>query len=191
MKNKKVNPFDECPVYETEHFVFRLVNENDAEDLFICYSDPVTLKHMNNDNCGGEWRPKSADELKYAWQKDYERRTFLRWSIKFKITNRVIGTIEIAPLPWGRWFFGAEPPIGILRIDLLSSFEKQGFFAEIICLMATEIADDFEVNKIIMKASPDEAEKVNALILNHFYPDTNKEVGYDDYYIKTVSEIQI
>jgi hypothetical protein len=185
----KKNPFDECPIYETEHFIFRLVNEEDAEDLFICYSDPKTLKHMNNDNCAGEWHPKSADELKYAWQSDYERREFVRWSIKDKYTGSVIGTIEIAPLPWGKWFFGDEPPIGILRIDLLSSFEKQEFFYEIIGLMATEIADDFEVNKIIMKAPPDEPEKVNALILNQFYPDTNKEIKYDHYYIKLLNKI--
>ena len=184
MKKKKVNPFDECPVYETEHFVFSLVCEEDAEDLFVCYSDPITLKHMNNDNCGGEWHPKSSDELKNAWQKDYERRTFLRWSVKYKNTGRAIGTIEIAPLPWGRWFFGTEPPVGILRIDLLSSFEKQAFFSEIIHLMATEIADDFEVNKVIMKAPPDEPERVNALISNHFHFDSNNEIGYDHYYIR-------
>lgn len=185
----KKNPFDECPVYETENFIFRLVNKDDAEDLFICYTDPITLKHMNNDNCPGEWCPKSADELKNAWQKDYENRTFIRWSIKYKNTNKVIGTIEIAPLPWGKWFFGAEPPVGILRLDLLSSFEKQEVFWEIIHMMSTELADDFEVRKIIMKAPPDEPEKVNALILNYFYPDTKKEFRYNDYYIKITTTL--
>ena len=84
MKTKRVNPFDECPVYETERFTYRLVNADDAEDLFVCYSDPVTLEHMNNDNCPGKWRPESAAELKNAWQKDYELRHFLRWSIKIR-----------------------------------------------------------------------------------------------------------
>ena len=184
MQKKKVNPFDECPVYETEHFIFKRVSEEDAEDLFICYSDPITLKHMNNDNCNGEWHPTSADELKNAWQKDYERRTFIRWSIKYKNTDKVIGTIEIAPLPWGKWFFGSETPIGILRLDLLSSFEKQEVFSEIINMMATELANDFEVHKIIMKAPPNEPERVNALISNHFYSDTKKEFKYDNYYIR-------
>lgn len=182
----KVNPFDECPVYETEDFIFKLVNQDDAEDLFICYTDPITLKHMNNDNCSGEWRLKSADELKNAWQKDYENRTFIRWSIKCKSTGKVIGTIEIAPLPWGKWFFGAEPPIGILRLDLLSSFEKPEVFSEIIHMMSTQLADDFEVNKVIMKALPEEPEKVSALLSNHFHPDTVNEFQYDNYYIKEI-----
>jgi hypothetical protein len=183
---KKVNPFDECPVYETENFIFKLVNEDDAEDLFVCYSDPVTLKHMNNDNCKGEWRPATADELKHAWQKDYERRTFIRWSIKDRNTGKVIGTIEIAPLPWGRWFFGKKKPVGILRIDILSIYEKEAVFIEITKLMASKLANDMEVNQVIIKAPPDETEKVNALIKNQFIPYTLKDFPYEYYYMKSI-----
>jgi len=186
MHNKKINPFDECPIYETEHFIFRLVNETDAKDLFICYSDPITLKHMNNDNCNGEWHPKSADELKNAWQRDYELRHFLRWSIKNKETDKIIGTIEIAPLPWGKWFFGKEPPIGILRLDLLSVYEQEMIFIEIIGLMGTELANDFEVNQVIMKALPNESGKVNALIKNQFIPYELPDFPYKHYYMKSV-----
>ena len=184
MKCTKANPFDECPVYETESFLYTRVSEEDAEDLFVCYSDPVTLQHMNNDNCGGAWRPASPDELRYAWQKDYERRTFLRWSIKDKTTHRAVGTIEIAPLPWGRWFFGDVPPIGILRIDLLSSFEKQAYFSEIIRLLATEVAGNFEVTTVILKAPPDEPERIAALVQNHFRPDVDRTIDFDHYYIR-------
>ena len=183
MKTKNPNPFDECPIYETAHFIFRRVSEHDAEDLFICYSDPITLQHMNNDNCNGEWRPKSADELKYAWQKDYERRTFVRWSIIDKITQRAIGTIEIAPLPWGRWFFGKETPMGILRIDILSRYEQESVFIEITELLAGELARDFEVNQVIIKAPPEEPEKVNALLKNQF---TMTDFPYPYYYMKVI-----
>ena len=189
MQGEKVNPFDECPIYETAHFIFRLVNEEDAEDLFICYSDPITLQHMNNDNCNGEWRPTSSEELKYAWKKDYERRTFLRWSIKDKIVGKVVGTIEIAPLPWGRWFFGQETPIGILRIDILSTYEKETVFVEIITLMSFELANDFEVNQVIMKALPEESEKASALLQNQFCPYTKASFPYSHYYMKTITAI--
>jgi len=186
MKDKKKNPFDECPVYETEHFTYRLVNPDDAEDLFVCYSDPVTLEHMNNDNCPGKWRPASADELKNAWQRDYELRRFLRWSIRDKETGKVIGTIEIAPLPWGRWFFGKEPPIGILRLDLLSTYEQETIFIEIIELMGFELAGDFEVKQVIMKAPPDEPMRVNALIANQFLPYELESFPYKHYYMKSI-----
>jgi len=186
MQSNKPNPFDECPVYETKHFIYRRVSEADAEDLFICYSDPVTLSHMNNDNCKGEWRPASADELKNAWQKDYERRVFIRWSIKDKNTGRVVGTIEIAPLPWGRWFFGKETPIGILRLDLLSGYEQDAVFVEIIGMVASELANDFEVDQVIMKATPDEPGRVNALIINQFRPYTLENFPYKYYYMKSI-----
>jgi hypothetical protein len=52
--------------------------------------------------------------------------------------------------------------------------------------MATDLANDFEVTKIIMKAPPDEPDRVNALIANHFYPDNNKEFKYDNYYFKLI-----
>ena len=186
---KKTNPFDECPIYETKSFTYRLVNNDDAEDLFVCYSDLVTLSHMNNDNCNGEFHCASIDVMKDAirrWQKDYERKTFLRWSIISKDIGKAIGTIEIAPLPWGKWFFGKEPPIGILRIDLLSDYEQEAFFTEIICLMASEMADDFEVNQVIIKAPPDEPEKVKALIANQFNPCTLKNFLYEHYYTKFI-----
>lgn len=44
------NPFDECPMYETDNVIFTKVKMDDAEDLFECYSDPITKGHMNNDN---------------------------------------------------------------------------------------------------------------------------------------------
>jgi RimJ/RimL family protein N-acetyltransferase len=189
MKTSKVNPFDECPIYETENFTYRLVNDNDTEDLFICYSDPVTLSHMNNDNCNGEFRCASIDIMKDAirrWQKDYERRTFLRWSLIKKNIGKAIGTIEIAPLPWGKWFFGKETPVGILRIDLLSKYEQESIFTEIVGLMTTELANDFEVNQVIMKAPPNEQEKINALVINQFHPYILTDFPYEHYYMKQI-----
>jgi len=183
----KKNPFDECPVYETDRFRFTLVCEADAEDLFVCYTDEVTLSHMNNDNCGGEWRPLSSEELKFAWQKDYERRTFLRWSVKIKKTNVAVGTIEIAPLPWGKWFFGEDAPIGILRLDILSKYENESVFAEITAMMGGQLARDFEVYQVIMKAPPNEPERVAALVKNRFEPYESADFPFEHYYGRYIS----
>jgi hypothetical protein len=186
-KMKKANPFDECPVYETGQFRYRLVREEDAEDLFLCYCDPVTWSHMNADNCNGKPQRMTRERMKdwiRLWQRDYQRRTFLRWSVLCKDTGKAAGTMEIAPLPWGRWFFGTPPPIGILRMDLLSVFERQEVLSEIIGLMASELANDFEVNQVIMKAPPDEPEKVNALLANQFQPYPLR--GFQHYYAKRI-----
>jgi RimJ/RimL family protein N-acetyltransferase len=180
----KPNPFDECPVYETEHFICALVSPDDAEDLFAVYTDPVTLSHTNNDNCSGEWRLKSPDEIKNAWQEDYKQRQFVRWSVKDKTLNKAIGTIEIAPIPWGRWFFSDVPPIGILRLDLRSDYENKAAFTEIYALMGSELASDFAVKQVITKAPPDEPDRIAALTANGFTPYETEEYKY--YYIKNI-----
>lgn len=184
---KKINPFDECPVYETKSFILSLISLDDAEDLFVCYSDPITLSHMNNDNCSGEFMCPTVDVMRNAinsWLAEYENRTFVRWSVKDKESKKVVGTIEIAPLPWGRWFFGEEKPNGILRIDLLSDYEKEEAFIELVGIIASELANDFEVNQVIMKAVPEEVGKVNALIKNNFQPYVLTDFPFKHYYIR-------
>lgn len=52
---RKANLFDNCPIYETEKMEFTKVKLEDSDDLFEVYSDLVTRRHINNDNCGDEW----------------------------------------------------------------------------------------------------------------------------------------
>ena len=54
--------------------------------------------------------------------------------------------------------------------------------------MGTEIAVDFEVDQVIMKAPPDEPEKVNALLINKFQPyePKMKNFSYEHYYVKII-----
>ena len=187
MSMAKANPFDECPVYETERFTCRLVHEDDAEDLFLCYSDPVTASHANGDNCKGAFRCTSAGVMKdwiCGWRNAYAQRTFVRWSVIDKGTGKAVGTMEIAPLPWGRWFFGKQTPIGILRLDLLSACEQYAVFDQLVGMMATALANDFAVNQVIMKALPGEQEKVSALTANQFQPYALKNSTRQHYYIR-------
>jgi hypothetical protein len=47
MKADYINPFDECPIYESQFFSFRLVEETDAKSLLSSYSDPVSAPIFN------------------------------------------------------------------------------------------------------------------------------------------------
>jgi hypothetical protein len=104
--------------------------------------------------------------------------------VKDKTENKAIGTIEIAPLPWGRWFFGDVPPIGILRLDLRSDYESKAVFKEIYALMGSELASDFDVKQVITKAPPDEPNRIAALLANAFVPYETKK--YEYYYMKEI-----
>ena len=50
-----MNPFLDCPVYETEHFIIRKLKREDAEALFSCYSDPDAARFFNGDCCGDDF----------------------------------------------------------------------------------------------------------------------------------------
>ena len=59
MVRKKQSLYEKCPVYETKQFIFRMVEENDAEDLLSCYSDKTSAKFFNSDNCTSDFIYKS------------------------------------------------------------------------------------------------------------------------------------
>ena len=47
----KTSVFEECPVYESEHFLLRNMRMEDAHGLFQCYSNPEAAKYFNGDCC--------------------------------------------------------------------------------------------------------------------------------------------
>ncbi|MDQ0194883.1 GNAT family N-acetyltransferase [Paenibacillus wynnii] len=181
-----VNPFEKCPVYETESMLFSLVKEEDAKDLFECYSDPITKSHMNNDNCGGVWDFHGIEPVLEAirgWITVFKEKFFIRWSITNKTTNKIIGTIEIAPIPNTTRFLDGECKIGILRIDMISSAEKESVFNEILNMATDHFFKDFEIEQIITKAEKIDAQRVSALKNCMFseVPDQSI-IPYPDYY---------
>ena len=70
---------------------------------------------------------------------------------------------------------------------MLSIYEQETIFTEIIGLMGSELANDFEVNQVIMKAPPDEPERANALIANQFQSYIIENSPYMHYYTKSIT----
>lgn len=185
---KSKNPFEKCPVYETDNLIFTMVKEEDAEELFHCYSDPITLSHMNNDNCGGEWDVSNIDIVKKGirgWVKEFEDKFYIRWSVTYKYTKRIIGTIEIAPIPNTTRFLDGVCENGILRIDIISIFENEQIFTEILKMTTENFYKDFHIKNIVMKAKKDDCPRTFALKNNGFHMYEEKSIiKYDDYYFK-------
>ena len=77
-----------------------------------------------------------------------------------------------------------------MRLDLLSAYEQEAEFIEIVALMGSELPKDFEVKQVIMKAPPDEPARVSAMIANQFRPHTQKKFPYEHYYMKVITEIK-
>lgn len=184
---RKTNPFEKCPIYETDNLIFTKVKEEDAEELFKCYSDTITLRHMNNDNCGGNWDVSTIEIVRKGirgWESEFEAKFYIRWSVTHKPTNRIIGTIEIAPIPNTTRFFDGICKTGILRIDIISSFEKVEIFSEILKVIKDNFYLDFHIENIVTKCLSEDSQRILALVNTKFEKcENNNIVGYNDYYI--------
>lgn len=185
---RKENPFEKCPVYETDNLIFTKVKEEDAEELFECYSDLITISHMNNDNCGGDWDVSTIDIVKKGirgWESEFDAKFYIRWSVTHKQTKGIIGTIEIAPVPNTTRFLDGVCETGILRIDILSSFEDEEVFSEILKMTKDNFYMDFDIENIVTKGTIDDLPRTLALKNNSFEKYENKSIiKYNDYYIK-------
>lgn len=174
----KVNPYEKCPIYETESFILRLVEESDVDGLLECYSDLSAVKFMNSDRCTSDFHYTTIDEMKNCiqfWLKEYKNKGYVRFSVIDKQTQKAVGSIEI---------FGGSK-FGVLRIDLKSNYEKQSYITEILKISNIYFYDAFSVNHVISKAIPEATKRISALIENGFLKlEDNTILPYGDYYIR-------
>ncbi|MDF2540809.1 MAG: hypothetical protein K0S47_527 [Herbinix sp.] len=173
------NPYKECPVFETDHFMIRLVSESDAKDLLLCYGDPKARALFNNDGCpSGEYDYiNHMKEMIQGWlYHDFAKGYFIRFAIINKQTQKVVGTIEI----YDRKYQQSERTTGILRIDIAPMFEKEIFLVELFTLACNIFFDIFHTETIIHKAIPEAKERISAVRKLGFQPKTVE--GLDHYW---------
>lgn len=140
-----MNPYEECPEYETGSFILRLVEPSDADCLLVCYSDPVAVARMNTDQCTSNFYYTTREQMKECidfWLKEYKRKAYVRFSIIPKLTEHAVGTIEI---------FGGDS--GVLRIDIASEYETDPYIEELLYLAVFQFIPDFEIGSLKIKAS--------------------------------------
>lgn len=185
MQGKKVNPYQKCPVYETNRFFFRLVRETDDEDLLECYSDQISKKFFNSDNCTSDFVYNTLEEMQSCirfWLDEYKKHYYVRFSVVDKIMEKAIGTIEFFAKDELYSVYGI---IGILRIDLVSTYEKEDMIKEILGMVDDNLYDDFGVDSILTKAIPEDKQRLVALKVMGYSLAKEKILPFDFYYIKT------
>lgn len=50
-----MNVYEKCPVFESEKYLLRMVEQGDAADLLSVYSDEKAVPIFNSDNCNGDY----------------------------------------------------------------------------------------------------------------------------------------
>ena len=182
MKLNYVSPYDECPVYESQFFSFRLVEESDAHTLLTCYSDPKSAPLFNADNCTCDFVYHNQDELLKLiqfWLMEYENRGYVRFSVVEKEEKKAIGTIEIFA------HTNEHGAIGHLRLDLASKYESSLYLDDIFYMIDCYFKDDFKIDAIVTKAIPEASTRLKTLSNKNYLPLSDSTItSYDNYHIK-------
>lgn len=183
-----MNPYEECPVFESENYLLRLTDVADAEDLLLVYSDEKAVPLFNSDNCHGDFYMTSLEQVQNCitfWQEEYQGRGFVRWTIVDKNTAHAIGTIELFNRQAEDYFNNC----GLLRLDLRSDYEKTEIIKEILLLILQPTFEMFDCEIIATKVRPIAAERIKAVKELDFIYSEEKLIGwrngeiYTDYYV--------
>ena len=154
--------------YESKHFLLRLVAEEDAEDLLECYADPEAQKYFNHDPAANGDYFKDCDEqlvldMIRSWRKEFERKSWVRFSILDKQRGKAVGTIEMYD-KLARENRSKYAGWSVLRIDIASAYEKAECIGELLRLFdEVNFFELFNVNIILTKAIPQATERRKAL----------------------------
>ena len=181
--------YENCPILETDCFLIRRIEEQDAEDLLEVYSDLNALPFFNSDNCHGSnfYITKLLDmknTIKYWLLEYFETKGFVRFSILNKSSGVCIGTIEM----FHRIATDTYNHCGVLRLDLSSDYEKERYIKEIVSLVLYPFFEWLSCEKIITKAANYAVERINAIKSCGFLlseePLQGKDRMYYDYWTK-------
>ncbi len=174
-----VNVYKNCPSYENEKYLLRLVCREDAADLLKVYADEKAVPYFNGDNCGGDdFHYTSEDRMRQAvdyWLWEYNRQGFVRWTIVSKVTNEAIGTIELFHRDADDYFTNC----GLLRLDIRSDYE---IASEIVCMLKLIVEPAymlFHCDKIATKAIASASNRISALKSLGFTLSKEKLIGHD------------
>ena len=77
--------YKNCPTFESNRFLLRFSQLDDAGDLVSVYSDKNSLPFFNSDNCHGDnfyypTEERMREAIKF-WLSSYSTKWFVRWTI--------------------------------------------------------------------------------------------------------------
>ena len=176
------NVYEKCPVFENSKWLLRFVEKADAEDLLQVYGDKNALPFFNSDNCHGDNfyydTKEKMDKAIDFWLYSYEQGYFVRWSIIDKHSGKSIGTIEMFHRPTD----GSFGEVGLIRLDVGSTYEKSDVLQEILSLIIPPAYQLFDCSEIISKVPLYAVERAQAFGNFGFVKTDTHLIGSNDAY---------
>ena len=183
-----MNPYIRCPVYETEHFKLRLVKLKDAADLVECYKTPTLAVQGSAANCfvgpGGYGSQTKREMQKFirSWLGAYRRHQFVRWSVIDRQRGMAIGSVEM--------FGHSNFPLGnggVLRIDLLESYETEAYVSELLQLAIDQFYALFDAGIMVTNGMLGAEVRLDAISAAGFIPCDWPDPSRKNYYSRKVA----
>ena len=175
-----MNPYDQCPTYETERFHLRQVQLKDAADLVECYKNPTLAVQGSAHGCivgpGGYGSKTKREMRKFIrfWLEAYHKyRGYVRWSVIDRQSGRAVGTIEGGG--FGILRRSSEHTGVMMMIDLVAPYETDIFVAELLQLVIGRFYALFNADILVIYGMPGAEARLNALAAAGFIP-----VDWDD-----------
>lgn len=157
-----ISPYEQCPIYESENYLLRLVEASDGPDLLRVYSDEKAVPYFNSDNCNGDdFHYTTLERMQAAidfWLWAYGDKGFVRWTIVDKGAGQAVGTIELFNRRARDYF----DDCGLLRLDLRSDYEQADRIEEILSLIVHPGFELFECRMMATKIPAFAGERIAA-----------------------------
>jgi RimJ/RimL family protein N-acetyltransferase len=176
------NVYETCPVFETDKWLLRLIEKEDAADLIDVYSDKNALPFFNSDNCDGDnFYYPTMEKMNSAidfWIYSYNEKFFVRWTIIDKTINKAVGTIEM----FHRDPNGDFGHVGLLRLDVGSAYENSRQLKEILDIIIPPAFEMFDCAEIVSKVPIYAVERAEAFSAYGFRKSDICLIGGSDKY---------
>lgn len=170
--------YKDCPSFENDSYILRMISPNDRLDLLKVYSDKMAVQFFNSDNCDDDFYYTTEKRMAEAidfWLFSYNERGFVRWSIVSKKSSEVIGTIELFHREENDYFTNC----GFLRLDIRSDYERTDQIEKILDLIIEPTYTLFHCDKIATKAIATATERIRALENIGFCRTDEMLIGHD------------
>ncbi|MDY2913085.1 MAG: GNAT family protein [Candidatus Enteromonas sp.] len=173
------DPYESFPIFESQHFLLRAIQDEDIDNLLAVYSDPKSQPFFNSDNChGDDFHYETLERMRQTmdfWAYSYKNRFFIRWAIVDKRSKSAIGTIEA----FARHAGDSYDDCCLLRLDLASDFENKETIEEILSLVHPLFLPLFGASSIATKAIPSASERIKAITALGFVESAEPLIGDD------------
>lgn len=185
-----IDPYEECPEFETAHFKLRQVREADAADLLCFYGDLNGWMFFGKMDDVFPSRFATQEQMKKCitcWLGAYSAKVYVRFSLLDKATGKAVGTLEMFDKVGqdNHQTLEAVKQGAALHLDLSAPYEKRETIEELLMLAEKSLSEVFGVKYLLVRAVPSAAERIAALRFIGYQP-FEWETGREHFYMKNV-----